>query len=68
MGELLRGGVAPTAIAFFSGELIDDHHALLHLLQTQLAEMPRGRSFLLVDEVSYIRDWDKAAKYTADAG
>lgn len=68
MGELLDRGVSPAAIAFFSGELIDDHHALLHLLQTQLEEMPRGRTYLLVDEVSYIRDWDKAVKYAADAG
>jgi len=68
MGELLDRGVAPAAIGFFSGELIDDHHALLYLLQTQIEEMPRGRTYLLIDEVSYIRDWDKAVKYAADAG
>jgi len=29
MGELLREGVAPAQIAFFTGELVDDHHALV---------------------------------------
>ncbi len=66
---LLAEGVAPTAIVFFSGELIDDHHALLRLLQTQLAAMPESHlRYLLLDEVTYIKDWDKAVKYAADAG
>ncbi len=69
MARLLERRVPPETIAFFSGELIDDHHALLHLLQNQLADMPQGQTlYLLVDEVSYIRDWDKAVKYAADAG
>jgi uncharacterized protein len=69
MSALLARGVPPQAIFFFSGELIDDHHALLHLLQTQLAEMPADViRYVLVDEVSYIREWDKAVKYAVDAG
>src|ERR1700722_7470128 len=34
MAKLLTEQVAPAAIAFFSGELIADQYALLHLLQT----------------------------------
>ncbi len=69
VAELLGQGTPAEAIAFLSGELIDDHHTLLHLLQAQLAEMPQDvTNYLLVDEVSYIRDWDKAVKYAADAG
>jgi predicted AAA+ superfamily ATPase len=69
MAQLLRNGIPPQAIAFFSGELIDDHHTLLHLLQTQLSEMPTNRIvYVILDEVTYIRDWDKAIKYAADAG
>ncbi len=69
MALLLAEGVAPTAIAFFSGELIDDHHALLRLMQTQLTTMPDTHlRYLLLDEVTYIKDWDKAVKYAADAG
>jgi hypothetical protein len=69
MAKLLAEKQPANSIAFFSGELIDDHHALLHLLQTQLLEMPsKGMRYLLIDEVSYIHDWDKAVKYAADAG
>jgi uncharacterized protein len=69
MVRLLAAGISPNAIAFFSGELIDDHHALSHLLQAQLAEMPSNTiRYLLLDEVTYIRDWDKTIKYAADAG
>lgn len=69
MLKLLDSGVKPSAIAFFSGELIDDHHSLIRLIQNQLAEMPHDNLlFLLVDEVTYIQGWDKAIKYAADSG
>lgn len=69
MSHLLSRGISPTAIAFLSGELIDDHHMLLHLLQQQLAEMPKDHlKFLILDEVSYIKDWDKGIKFAADSG
>lgn len=69
MAKLLTDGTPPTAIAFFSGELIDDHHTLLRLLETQLGTMPTtALRYIIVDEVTYIRDWDKAIKYAADAG
>ncbi len=69
MSYLLNRDVDPTAIAFLSGELIDDHHMLLHLLQQQLADMPKNQlKFLILDEVSYIRDWDKVIKFAADSG
>ena len=69
MAELLRSGASPESIAYFSGELIDDHHSLLLHLEEQLAAAPdTGLNYLIVDEVTYIRDWDKAVKYAADAG
>ncbi|MEN8237131.1 MAG: ATP-binding protein [Pseudomonadota bacterium] len=69
MNQLLESGVAPKAIAYFSGELINDHHTLYHLLQSQIQEMPEDQEkFITIDEVTYIHDWDKAIKYAADAG
>ena len=69
MAELLGSGAPPDSIAYFSGELIDDHHSLLLHVEQQLATAPdTGLNYLVVDEVSYIRDWDKAVKYAADAG
>ena len=69
MARLLDQNVDPNSIAFFTGELIDDSHALLYLLQRQLEAMPKNAMrYLFLDEVTYIRDWDKTIKYIADAG
>ena len=69
MNELLAHGAAPESIAFFSGELIDDHHSLLGLIQTRLGVMHTvSVNYLIIDEVTYIQQWDKAVKYAADAG
>ena len=69
MKLLLLGGVAPERIAYFTGELIDDHHALLRLVGDTLHTMPGDQlCYLILDEVTYIRDWDKGVKFMADAG
>ncbi len=63
MLKLLKRGVPAHSIAFLSGELIDDQHSLLRLL-----EPLSSVKFLIIDEVTYIKDWDKGIKYLADAG
>ena len=69
MNELLAHGVTPASIAFFSGELIDDHHSLLGLIQSRFGVTHAAPiNYLIIDEVTYIRQWDKAVKYAADAG
>ena len=69
VAELLDRGTAPSAIAYLTGELIDDHHGLLLHLNTHLDDAPAdGLNYLIVDEVTYIRDWDKTVKFAADAG
>lgn len=69
MLSLLERGVAPNQICFLSGELISDYHVLLNELQAILTEVsPEILSYIIIDEVTYIKDWDKAIKYAADAG
>ena len=69
MAKLIKDAVDPATIAFVTGELIDDHHSLVRLINEVLNEMPDGHlKYLIVDEVTYIKDWDKAVKYLADAG
>lgn len=69
MLSLLEQGILPTAIAFFSGELIDDHHGLIELLQQHLKfSINIAMNYIIIDEVTYINNWDKAVKYAADAG
>jgi len=69
MAELLNKGVEAKGIAYLTGELIDDHHSLVRVATDCLSEMPHKKvCFLLLDEVTYIRNWDKGIKYLADAG
>jgi predicted AAA+ superfamily ATPase len=69
MAHLLKTGVHPHAIAFFSGELIDDQHALVRLIGDHLQSAGQaGIRFVILDEVTYIRSWDKGVKYLADSG
>ena len=64
---LLADGIPPAAIIYLSGELIDDHHSLVRLIDDIINEFPQI-SYLLVDEITYIRDWDKGIKFLADTG
>ena len=69
MDELLRAGVNPACMVYLTGELIDDHHSLVRLVTDTLAEMPpKVIRYVVLDEVTYVRDWDKGVKYLADAG
>lgn len=69
MAELLKSGTEPQRICYLAGELIDDHHTLVRLITEQVTEWEgRGPGYLLVDEVTYIREWDKGVKFLADAG
>lgn len=67
--NLLHTKVAADAIAYFTGELIDDHHMLVRLLQNHLAEYnAENINYIIIDEITYIKDWDKAIKFLADGG
>jgi hypothetical protein len=69
MAELLQKPVDPVRIVYFTGELIDDHHSLVRLVTETVQEMPSSKiCYLLLDDVTYIRDWDKGIKFLADAG
>lgn len=69
MADLLESGVVPERIVYLTGELIDDHHSLVRLVTETLDEMSnKDLLYLLLDEVTYIRGWDKGIKYLADAG
>jgi len=69
MSRLLEGRVEPGAIAYFTGELIDDHHSLVRLITDWIHETPgTDILYILLDEVTYINNWDRGVKYLADAG
>jgi len=67
MARLLRTGHEPEALAYVTGELIrdaEDLHAVLQGLAT-----PGDRPHcLIVDEITFVRDWARMVKALADAG
>ena len=69
MLELLKAGIDPGRIVYFSGELIDDHHALVRMIADALRGNFYAKArYLCLDEVSYIRDWDRGIKHLAESG
>lgn len=70
IAELLGRGVPPQNIAYLPGELVDDHHALVRTVGAYLEPIVQDGVpvFLIIDEVTYIKDWDRGIKYMADAG
>jgi predicted AAA+ superfamily ATPase len=69
MAKLIKTPVTSNNLVYVSGELIDDHHSLVRLVTDLLKEMPDfDLKYILLDEVTFIRGWDKGIKYLADAG
>ena len=69
MQYLLQQNIPPKAIAYFTGEIIVDHMSLIRQLQSYIQTMPtKTLLYLIIDEVTYIRDWDMGIKFLADAG
>lgn len=67
MARLLRAGHAPECLTYVTGELIrdaEDFHSVLRGLAT-----PEDRTHcLIVDEITFVRDWAKIVKVLADDG
>jgi len=69
MADLLQTGADPACICYVTGELIDDHHTLVRVLTEVVEQMPAGQlGYVLLDEATYVRGWEWAIKYAADAG
>jgi len=68
MSQLIDEGVPPRRINFILGELIDDHHALLSAMKNCISGETDHLFYLLIDEITFIHNWDKAIKYAADSG
>lgn len=65
--QILTRGQAPEAVLFLAGELIPSFQTLLRDSQ-EFIQAATSHSYLIIDEVNYIKDWDKAIKYLYDAG
>ncbi len=69
MLHLLKTGSHPQTIAFISCELIVDEQSLYRIVTNQLNDMPKNKMrYLILDEITYVANWDKGIKYLADTG
>ena len=69
MQRLISKNVNPEAIRFLTGDLIDDQHMLVNIFQTLYERLPQNETlYIILDEVTYINNWDKGIKYLADIG
>lgn len=64
---LNEGKLRPDHISFMTGELIRDDDELRREIVSEL-EGKSGWQVIVVDEIGYVKDWDKAVKFLADAG
>ncbi|MDF3054399.1 MAG: putative ATPase [Gammaproteobacteria bacterium] len=66
---LLAEGVSPLSIVFFTGELIPDYISLIDLIQKFTSQRaPEDFSYIIIDEITYVAEWDRGIKFCADAG
>jgi predicted AAA+ superfamily ATPase len=66
---LTRHRAAPSRVAYLTCEPVRDAEDLRLLLADLVAAFPAdGLSWLFVDEVTYVADWDRSVKFLADAG
>ena len=69
MLKLLKNNISAKQIYFITGEVVRDHMQLIEIIQACIADMSKHEmNYIIVDEVSYIQDWDKGVKFLADAG
>ena len=64
---LTEESVPPAHIVFMAGELIRDDAELRRDINAELVDK-EGLQIIIIDEVNYIKDWDKAVKFLADSG
>jgi predicted AAA+ superfamily ATPase len=67
--SLLQQGVIPQNIFFYPCDLLDTPRQLADVIDTYLSQQrsEEGRAYLFIDEVSSLRDWQKAIKNLYDA-
>jgi predicted AAA+ superfamily ATPase len=64
---LSEGSITPDRIVFMAGELIRDDAELRRDITTELTH-EEGLQIIIIDEVNYVKDWDKAVKFLVDSG
>ncbi|MGD2200233.1 MAG: AAA family ATPase, partial [Candidatus Bathyarchaeota archaeon] len=71
IGRLLRGGVSPRRIFYYTCDLVEGPSKLVSIIEEYLGYSDRFSDttrFIFLDEISAVRDWQKGIKYLSDLG
>lgn len=69
IAALLKKSIPPETIAFFAGSAITNYHVLHQVLKKQLLLMPNiGTLYLIIDDITFIRDFEKAILPLKESG
>jgi predicted AAA+ superfamily ATPase len=70
MKLLLNKGWSPNNIIFLTGEIISNHYQLIEIINQMVENYFKNSqlSVLIIDEITYIENWDKGIKFLADLG
>lgn len=68
--RLLEKGVSPSNIFYYPCDALETPKQLTTLIDTYLSEMRKSdeRAYLFIDEVSMLKEWQRAIKLLIDAG
>jgi predicted AAA+ superfamily ATPase len=69
--DLVESGTNPRTIFYYTCDLINNPKELAEKISTYLDQIrpsPELRAYLLLDEISSVKDWQKAIKHLVDTG
>ena len=64
--SILNKGEDAQSIYYITGELIDDHHSLVRIINEEIENSACPLKYLIIDEATYIKNWEKALKFLVD--
>jgi len=69
--DLIRGGVKPRRIFYWTCDLVEGPKALVEILENYFKfsrEFQSERRYIFLDEISAVKDWQRGIKYLHDTG
>jgi predicted AAA+ superfamily ATPase len=68
--DLLQGGTPPRSIFYWACDLVEKPSALVDIVDSYLnfSQSSKTRSYIFLDEISSVKDWQKGVKALYDAG
>lgn len=64
--DLIKTGVNPKNIFFFSCELLSKKEDIIEALQ-EFDRLAEGKKYIFLDEITFVKDWQDAVKFLLDS-